>query len=883
MRLFEWTRAGRDARIPSGGVSGGLLERDGLLDLLVRTADSARATGRAVFVAGEAGAGKTALLDEFGRRCRFGITVGRCDPVESPPPLQPIAEVASGIGGLLQAALDGGAPVHELARHLLDALAVSRVIVLEDLHWADAATLDVVRLACRRLGTATGMLVASYRDDEVGRASPLRVLLGEVAGLPHVSRVNVEPLSLDGVTRLATDTGIDPGELYRRTGGNAFFVTESIRAGDARIADGVTDAVLARAARLTPPARTLLDRLAVVPHATDWHLLRALLPAPDGVTAVDECLGIGLLVECDAGTRLQFRHELARQALETAMPPGARHAAHAAALAHLEAVGIDSARLAYHAAGAGDDAALFHHASAAGAAAVAAGAHAQAYCHLSAALGVAPPLPDQLEAQLCGALAAAAQVENESAVAVEYQRRTVAALERQGGARSLGEGLVTLARFYYFNADLERAVETSERAVSLLDATGDCRELAAALSQRAMFTLFTDEPHDIARAERAVAMADRCAALPEHAAALSTLASLVGGPWEAVQPMLEQSIAEALVVDSGDLVVRAYSNAAAIASENGHTSVQRGHLEAALAFSRDRRLSTSWCWIGLLLAANHIEEARYAEATSLLEFVERLPAISEMYRCDLLLFTGWLRARRGEPGASEVLAEALTLAKRFGAVDRVLDVLTAQTEARFLGGDLAAASAAATEAARTTVDTGGFRDLAGEVHWWVRRLGLDVDTLQPVGEAYVRAAAGDHAGAAAWFAEAGRPHYRALALYDAGDPESLRAALSITSDIGARPLARLIAAKLRKLGLSAVPRGPRPATRTNPAGLTARELEILRQLVAGHSNREIAEELVLSTRTVEHHVASVLGKLDAPSRGKAAALAAALGIRFADD
>ena len=109
---------------------------------------------------------------------------------------------------------------------------------------------------------------------------------------------------------------------------------------------------------------------------------------------------------------------------------------------------------------------------------------------------------------------------------------------------------------------------------------------------------------------------------------------------------------------------------------------------------------------------------------------------------------------------------------------------------------------------------------------------------------------------------------RALMLSLLDDEEALAEAIGIARALGAEPLARRVAERMRDLG-AAVPRGPRASTRANPAGLTARQLEVLSLLAGGLSNAEIADRLVVSPRTAEHHVAAVLAKLGAPTRWEA--------------
>ena len=229
-----------------------LLERGPILDRLAHEFAAAASEGRAVFVAGEAGAGKSTVVDAFGATLRPPVRLvrGDCDALETPAPLAPIGDLAWTLGGELEQLIERSAPVHEIAGAVLDGLSPRRVIVIEDLHWADAATLDVVRLVCRRLPRATGLLIVTYRDDQIGRVDPLRVLLGEVSSMTGVSRLHLDPLSQNAVARLADGTGLDAAALHQQTHGNAFFVTEVLAAGGQSIPATVSDAVLARAARL---------------------------------------------------------------------------------------------------------------------------------------------------------------------------------------------------------------------------------------------------------------------------------------------------------------------------------------------------------------------------------------------------------------------------------------------------------------------------------------------------------------------------------------------------------------------------------------------------------------------------------------------------------
>ena len=231
-----------------------LLERDSVLgDLRDALAGAAARRGRFVLVAGEAGVGKSAAVRAFCAEARGSARVlwGGCDALFTPRPLGPFLDIAEEAGGELETAVNEGAPAVVAALLGLARPGSATIVVVEDVHWADEATLDVLRLLARKLGQAPLLVLATYRDDELDRVHPLRVLLGELATLPQAERLTVPSLSPEAVAELAGSADVDAGELHRLTGGNPFFVTEVLASGNGAIPPTVTDAVLARAARLS--------------------------------------------------------------------------------------------------------------------------------------------------------------------------------------------------------------------------------------------------------------------------------------------------------------------------------------------------------------------------------------------------------------------------------------------------------------------------------------------------------------------------------------------------------------------------------------------------------------------------------------------------------
>lgn len=237
---------------------------------------------------------------------------------------------------------------------------------------------------------------------------------------------------------------------------------------------------------------------------------------------------------------------------------------------------------------------------------------------------------------------------------------------------------------------------------------------------------------------------------------------------------------------------------------------------------------------------------------------------------------GLLRARRGDAQALEPLDEADVHARTTAEPMQIGPVAAARAEAAWLAGDTAGV-AAATDAALELARARGTQWGVGELAYWRHMAGLRDDLSDvPPAAPYRLAIAGDWAQAAQWWERAGCPYDAALALMD-GDDDAVRRAIDALQAMGARPAA-IAARRLRERGVRGVPRGPRPRTRENPAGLTTRELEVLMLLVKGLRNAQIAERLVVAEETVDHHVSAVLRKLGVGSRGEAAAAAARLAI-----
>ena len=860
-----------------------LLERTSQLAALGTWLEATRndGHGRIVFVGGEAGVGKTSLLRRFCDEQPGSVRIlwGGCSALHTPRPLGPLLDIAEITGGALEELVESDTKPHQVVKALVDELRAPRptIVVLEDLHWADEATLDALSLLGRRIDAVPALAVASYRDDGLGRDHPLRILLGELGTAKTIDRLRVEPLSLEAVAELAREQHVDAAALFRATGGNPFFVTEVLGAEAEAIPQSVRDAVLARVARLSAPARALLEAVAVVPRQTELWLLEAL--AGDSVERLDECLAAGMLTSGAAA--VQFRHELARLTVEETVPPDRRATLHRKALAALSAPpnGVQPLdRLAHHADAAGDGEAVLRFAPAAAQRAASLGAHREAAAHYRRALAFAQRLPLSARAMLLHRCADECQLSGEMTEAVALFREAVECHEELGDARGHGDSLRALSWPLWVLGQTEEAGEACREAVAVLQPLAPGPELARAYSALTfLYMAASDLEQTIAWGTRALEVArelddaEAIVATLTHMGTIEYLRRIEGG-----REKLEEALA---LAQEAELEERAGAAIVALAlgAVHGHDHARASaYVDAGQAYFEELELPGWDAYLPVLRAELLLEQGRWDEVAQALAPILATRG-SGFATVHALVALGRLRARRGDPGQWTALDAALDLAQKSGEVARLAPVAAARAEAAWLEGR-SEVVAEATDAAFELASRRGDAQVLGELALWRWRAGIREPLPTGIFEAYALQISGDWRDAAELWTRVGAPYAAALALADADEEDALRRALIGLQRLGARPAAAIVARRLRERGARGVPRGPRAATRANPANLTPREVEVLELIADGLRNADIAERLFLAPKTVDHHVASILRKLDVHSRTEAAAEAGRLGL-----
>jgi DNA-binding CsgD family transcriptional regulator/tetratricopeptide (TPR) repeat protein len=851
-----------------------LVERERYLADLKQWLHAAVESGGSIaLVGGEAGVGKTALLQEFSDQQREARTLwGACDALFTPRPLAPLYDIARQARGALLAAVNSGASRDAIFTATLDELerGGAALVVFEDMHWADEATLDLLKFLGRRIHRIHALLAVTYRDDEVDLQHPLRAVIGD---LPRASthRLSLLPLSESAVAQLARRSGRPSQGLHKATGGNPLFVTEVLAGSDDTVPITVRDAVLARAARLSPVAREIAEFVCVCPGKTESWLLEEAAGQDPG--AIENCLSVGM-VRYDDGS-LGYRHELARRALEDSLPQTRRLGLHSKVLAALARhPDTPAARLAHHADGARNSQEVLRYAPIAGSQAAALGAHREAASHFEAALRYARDLTPDERARLQEKLSYEYFLTNQVEAAIDARSGALAIWRASGARRSEGDSLRWLSRLSWSALRRADANQFAIDAVTTLESLPPGLELAMAYSNRAQLDMLSHELDSaIAWAQKAIDLAERLGSNEIVSHALNNLgtARLITGD-DVGWGDLNRSLQIALACDLQEHVARAYTNLSCEAVSCRRYELATRHISDGLKYCEEHDIDSFGLYILALRARARFDQGDWPGANEDAQAVLQHSRAVPRDRITALTVLGHLGIQRGDQGASSLLDQAYQLFDSMEELMRFGPLAAAFAEAAWLAED----PQAVIRAVQAPYDLASRQRaywIKGLLALWLWRVHAIAQQPTDIPAPFALEISGDWRGAASVWKSLGCPYeYASVLAWNGTEPEQ-REALTVLDQLGAVPAAQILRKRMRENGVRGVPRGSRTSTRGNPLGLTRREAEILGLLSEGLRNSAIAKRLFVSTKTIDHHVSAILAKLGVSSRAEAVAMA----------
>ncbi|HSG79106.1 MAG TPA: AAA family ATPase [Acidimicrobiia bacterium] len=765
------------AAAPRPAVDGPVLvERDDELRRLREAlAGAVAGAGSIVVIGGEAGIGKSSLVRAIAAEAGIDVLWGWCDDLVIPRALGPFHDMAPDLGPAFASLLAADPRPETILRALHESLAGGppRLVVIEDLHWADDATIDALKFLGRRIRHLAALVVVTVRD--VGAARVRTTLADAAPG--SVVRLQPAPLSAAAIAALAGDT-VPAERLRRLTGGNPFFLSEVLEAGTDVVPSSVQDAVLARVDALSGPARRIAEVVSVGPVPVDLAIIGDVTPVDDA--ALDELESARILV--GVGNAMAFRHELARRAVEASLSARDRRSINLAVLSGLETLDADPARLAHHALETGDPSLIVRHSRAAGAAASRSHAYGQAAGHYRRALEHEDLMDRAILLEVLSDFARSVGFQDVPEAIAATERRL--AMNREDGD-VLGESddLRWLSRLAWMEGRGSDARALAAEAIDTVSHLPPSKQLARAYARRSQLAMLSGDAEGTEEwGRKAIELADELDLPGVRVQAMVNVGTVVTrtDPDESVR-ILQAAIRLADEIGIPQEIARATGNL------GWNRALARRYAEAIDALDDAERVAVEHEMEGYAsyaLAAKAwvcLETGSWDEALTNVETSLTGRAVAAVAEIPALTVRGTIVARRGDlERAAEIAGQAWEGAERSEEAQRIVPVANLLAEIAWLRGDPSGVATWA-RAAHPYLARDGNSRYGGDLARWVR-LSESFDGTALVSPPHDLEAAGRYVEAAAAWAELGCPYDEALAWYEAGD---VGRAIEILEGLGA--------------------------------------------------------------------------------------------------
>ncbi len=853
-----------------------LLERDRYLERLETTFNSLpNGQGFVVSISGEAGIGKTSLVESFTKQIedKANILWGACDALFTPRPLGPLYDIAAqlknGLLNFLNNQTSRAAVFSKFFQDLQEST-IPNIVIIEDIHWADESTLDLIKFLGRRANRINSLFIVTYRDDEIASDHPLRFVLGDIPSKDLI-RFKLYPLTEITVNKLADSYGIK--NLYRITNGNPFLISELLSNKDEKIPSTIKDSVLARISRLSDDAKDLVELVSIIPSRTENWLIDEIKHIDFKI--LDECFNFGILKFEDES--VSFKHELSRMAVEESLSESKRQMLNQRVLeVLLKQKNLNNylARITHHATKAGNKNVIINYTLGAARQASKLGAHSLAASHYRNALKFVEDLSLEKQLDLYEGRSYECYLTGQIAEGIKACEAIIEILRKHSDPYRQGENYRRFSRLLWYAGEDLKCEECLYKAVEILEKQPPSKELAMTYSNLSqLYSCRANTKLTIKWANKAIDLSKMLNDLEIKSHAFNNIGfSKMMAADESGEVYLKESLELAIQNNYHEYASRAYDNLGIVYYWTKNLQDSLNYFSEGLDYSIDKDIDTLGLCIAGCLTKTKLHMGSWDDAVETGSMVLKRANVPLMNRIIPLSVLGMIRARRNDPGALSIINELnLMGSKCQEIVEMIVPIKTTLAEAFWLQNKLDKVI----DEVESVYDKIKNRDnpfAISELAYWLWKAGRLSEIPKNIIEPYILQIKGDWKSAAKLWEQLNCPYEQAMALSE-GNEAAMKSAVEIFDRLGASATSSFIKQKMRESGIKSIPKGPRKTTRENIAGLTNRQLEILNLLEQGLSNIEIGNKLYISPKTVEHHITAILSKLNIHSRHVAAAFA----------
>jgi predicted ATPase/DNA-binding CsgD family transcriptional regulator len=860
-----------------------LVERDGFLTMLrSHFEDVNEGEGRCVFVSGEAGIGKTSLIKAFCNevKSKCNIYQGICDALFTPRPLAPLYDVLLQLGRSIPEsnidATNRTAFFTNFYQELNNRTEVN-LVVFEDIHWADEATLDFIKFFARRISQLKCLFILTYRDTEIHSSHPLRTIMGQL-NPDSFTRIELQPLSKQAVGKMAEERGYNGEDVFRITNGNPFYVTEILASYSEGVPDNIKDSILSVYNKMNEKTKHVWQILSVLPTAFEMNYLDKM--DASYLPAVQDCIDSKILIVDNR--RIFFKHELYRRTIESSLSPLARIALNKKILdLLLESFEENDApeRIIHHAKNANEYDLVVKYAPMAAQQAASVGAHIEAARLYLTAIEYYQGNDEDILLQFYESYAYECYLTNQPKEAIIYTNRALDIWKKKNVIEKIGNSMRLLSRLWWWSGNWHRAENFAKEAIEVLESQPSSKAKAMAYSNMAQLKMLTERLDEcLFWGEKAIAIATELNDGETLSHALNNVGTvqMTQGSMEKGNELLQQSLAIALKNSYNEHAARAYTNLGCNSVMLKNYKEAEKFFEEGIRYSEERDLDAWSSYMVSWTARLKLETGHWKEAYNIAETLLKNETQTPIIRIIVLVIAATIKMRRGEEDALRQLMDAKTMASQSMEWQRTLPVLSAILEYEWITGSMIIDNEFL-DVVKTKVVGSDTVYGNGEFVFWLKKARKQKLPVKKMEENYNTDNPISALKAAAFWERAGSPYQQALALFETND-ENKRKAIAIVQRLGATAVYERMKFEMRRSGIRNIPRGIRKTTQSNPEFLTDRELDVLRLLQEGLHNKEIAARLFISAKTVDHHISAILYKLEVNSRTKAVHEAEKLGI-----